>query len=222
MSVTNKIFVLVFFIANSLAVSSQGLAPRFGLRGGVLYTDWVGEKTIDDKITYHGKTGGFIGIYSVSEFSTNFHLEYGLNVSLKGFNLNGQLVVPGVQLAADLTNHSVYIDAPIAIRWVLGEDSPAGFFLKGGIQFSYLVLNKIEGQVLYNGTNHYGDPESNADELNRFDIGIFPGLGYQFINGLHFQLIYELGLLNIVKDEDYLGVTNATNSVVKIQIGIDL
>lgn len=222
MSVTNKIFVLLFLIANSLTASSQSLAPRFGLRGGMLYTDWVGEKTIDENITYHGKTGGFIGIYSVSEFSTNFHLEYGLNVSLKGFNLNGQLVVPGVQLAADLTNHSVYIDAPVAIRWVIGQYSPTGFFLKAGVQFSYLVYNKIEGHVLYNGSSMYGDPESNADELNRFDISLFPGVGYQFNNGLHFQLIYELGLLNIVKDEDYLGVTNATNSVIKIQIGIDL
>ena len=222
MRITTKVFNLLLFMATSLTLSSQGIAPRFGLHGGILYTDWEGEKVIDDKISYEGKTGGFIGIYFIEEIRSNWHLEYGLNVSLKGFNMNGQLVVPGVQLAADLTNHSVYIDAPIAIRWVLGNESPTGFFVKAGVQFSYMVYNKIEGQVLYNGTNHYGDPESNANELNRFDISIFPGVGYQFYNGLHFQLLYELGLLNIVKDEDYLGVTNAYNSVIKIQIGIDL
>lgn len=222
MIVSRKIVALLFLMIFSITANSQGLAPRFGLRAGVLYTDWEGEKVIDDMIAYQGKTGGFIGFYSVWEFSTSFNLEYGLNVSLKGFAMNGQLIIPGVQLAADLKNHSVYIDVPVAIRWLINNDSPAGVFIKGGVQFSYLALNKIEGNVLYNGTNFYGDPESNAEELNRFDISIFPGVGYQFTNGLHFQLLYERGLLNIIKDEDYLGLTNAINSVIKIQIGIDL
>ena len=125
-------------------------------------------------------------------------------------------------LGADLTNQSIYIDIPLAVRMTLGDNSPSGFFVQAGVQFSILTYNKIDGTVVYNGTPYYGDPDNNADELHRFDMSIYPGIGYQFESGLNFQLFYEYGLLNIIKDEDYLGITSAHNSVFRLQVGIDL
>lgn len=213
---------IIFTFCFLFSANSQAQFARFGLRGGILYTDWIGEKVIDDKITYDGKVGAFIGFYSVNDITSNWSLEYGLNISWKGFKMNGQYFAPGVNLGADLTNESIYIDIPLAVRMFFGDNSPSGFFVQAGAQFSILTFNKINGSVVYNGTPYYGDPDNNADELHRFDISLYPGVGYQFDSGLNFQLFYEYGLLNIVKDEDYLGIKSAHNSVFRLQVGIDL
>lgn len=215
-----KRFILLFIMFTGINANAQ--FQRFGIRSGVLFTDWIGEKTIDENIQYNGKVGSFIGVYGASQLGSHFDIEYGLNFAWKGFKISGQLMVPGVQFGANLTNQSIYTDVPIAIRYVIGDNSPSGIYLKAGVQFSYLVFNKIDGNVLYNGTNYYGDPDNNANELNRFDLCLYPAFGYQFESGLSFELCYEYGLINCVKDEDYLGVTSGNNSVLKIQIAIDL
>lgn len=196
---------------------------RFGIRAGVSSTDWVGDHFSSENVQYNSKIGGFIGFYFAKDNRKNWDFEYGLNISLKGFDLTGQLIVPGVQLGANLKNHGVYIDVPVAIRYYFGRDAPNGFFLKAGFGLSFLVYNSIEGQVIYNGnSNFYGDPESNASELHRLDFFLFPGIGYQLENGLNFQLIWERGLIDMIIDQDYLGWTNAYNQSFKLVVGIDL
>ena len=220
---TKYLGYLVLLLFSLFQITGQAQANRFGFNAAILYSDWASEKTIDNTVAYDAKVGYQVGVYSVKEFAANWNLSYGLNVALKGFKMNGQLIIPGVTLAANLINHSVYIDVPVAMRYTFGSLGPSGFFVSAGVQFSYLVFNKIEGNVLYNGVNYYGDPENNADQLNRFDLSLYPAIGYQFENGLNFQLFYERGLVNIIKDEeDYLGVTKAFNSVIKFQIGLDL
>lgn len=216
------IFFLIFTFSILLSIDTQAQLDRFGLSVGLLYADWESEKAIDYDIDYTGKIGASLGFYFVTELSDNWNLDYGLNVAWKGFEMNGSLVVPGVQLGANLVNQSIYLDVPVGIRYIFGANAPVGFFIKAGVQFSFLVYNKIDGNVVYNGTNYYGDPQSNASELNQFDISIFPALGYQFDSGVNFQFMYEYGLINIVKDDDYLGLKNAHNSVIMVQVGIDL
>lgn len=222
MKITKQSLSLVSLLIFLFSFNTKAQFGRIGIQASVLYADWEGEKTNEFDIAYDGKTGASVGIYFIKEFSANWNLEYGMNFSWKGFTLNGQLMIPGVQLGANLINQSIYLDVPVSIRYIIGEYGPSGFFIKAGVQFSYLAYNKIDGHVLYNGTNFYGDPQSNANELNRFDLAIFPGIGYQFNNGFNLQLIYERGLINIIKDDEYLGLTSAYNSVIRLQFGIDL
>lgn len=222
----NSLFRFILLITLFFSVFNTELSAQFnrvGLRSGVLFSDWEAERAINASINYEGKIASFLGIYFVNEISDKWNLEYGLTASWQGFKMNGQLMIPGVQLGASLVNHSVYIDLPVSMRYVFGEDSPYGIFAKAGVQFSILAYNKINGTVLYNGTSFYGDPENNADQLKRFDMSIFPAIGYQFPGGLCFQLSYEYGLINIIKDDDdYLGLNTAHNSVIRFEIGIEL
>lgn len=214
------LILLIFSVFNS-ELNAQ--FNRVGIRSGIIFSDWEAERAINASISYEGKLASFLGIYFVDDLTDKWNLEYGLTASWKGFKMNGQLMIPGVQLGASLVNHSIYIDLPVSMRYVFGEDSPYGFFAKAGVQFSFLAYNKINGTVLYNGTSFYGDPENNADQLSRFDMSIFPGIGYQFQSGLCFQLTYEYGLINIIKDKDeYLGLNTAHNSVIRFEIGIEL
>jgi hypothetical protein len=223
MNSLSKFLLLILLIFNVFSVELNAQFSRVGIRSGILVSDWEAERAINATISYEGKLNSFLGIYFVHDLTNKWNLEYGLTASWKGFKMNGQLMIPGVQLGANLVNHSIYIDLPVSMRYVFGGDSPYGIFAKAGVQFSFLAYNKINGTVLYNGTSYYGDPESNADQLNRFDMSVFPGLGYQFQNGLCFQLTYEYGLLNIIKDdEDYLGLKTAHNSVIRFEIGIEL
>lgn len=223
MRTSKFLYSIIFILFAFCQVNTYSQVNRFGFRAAVLSTDWESEKSIDSILTYSNKIGYSVGAYFVKEFSDKWNLEYGINVSWKGFKMNGSIVLPGVALALDLINHSIYLDIPIAMRYTFGNYGPKGLFVSGGVQFSYLVFNKIEGKLQYNGTNQYGDPDNNADELNRFDFSIFPSVGYQFDNGLNFQFSYERGLINTIKDDDeYLGLTKALNSVFKLQIGLDL
>jgi len=219
-----KSFFFVLFVYSSYNVDAQfSRFSRFGFRAGVTSTAWVGDHFKSENIQYNQKVGGFIGFYFAMGNKTQWNFEYGLNISLKGFDLTGQLIVPGVHLGANLKNHSVYLDVPLSFRYYLGNFAPEGFFFKGGFGLSFLVYNRIEGQVNYNtSSKFYGDPESNASELHRLDFFLFPGIGYQLENGLNFQLIWERGLINMIISEDYLGWTNAYNQSFKLVIGFDL
>jgi hypothetical protein len=214
---------LFLFIASTLySINVEAQLGRFGLNAGLLYSDWENEIKLDSNINYEGKIGASVGFYFVSEISDHWNLDYAVNIAWKGFKMNGHLVVPGVQLGANLVNHSIYIDLPITMRYIFGKNTPQGFFIKGGVQFSFLVYNKIDGSVVYNGQSFYGDPQSNADELHPFDLSVFPAIGYQFESGLNFQFLYQYGLINIIKNSDYLGIKSAHNSILMVQVGIDL
>jgi len=128
-----KPFLLVLILFSTLCVSAQ--FTRFGIRAGVNSAEWTGDNFKSENIQYNQKFGGFIGFYSTLDNRKNWNFEYGLNVSLKGFNLSGQLIVPGVNLGSNINNHSIYIDIPIAMRYYLGKRAPAGFFLKAGSLF---------------------------------------------------------------------------------------
>jgi len=216
-----RLTIIVLLIFPTLNINAQFW--RFGIRAGASSTAWTGDHISFENIQYNSKIGGFIGFYFAKDNRKNWDFEYGLNISLKGFDLTGQLFVPGVQLGANLKNHGVYIDVPVAIKYYFVRGAPSGFFVKAGFSLSFLVYNTIEGQVIYNGnSSFYGEPESNASELHRLDFILFPGIGYQLKNGLNFQLLWERGLINMVIDNDYLGWTKAYNQSFKLVIGYDL
>lgn len=218
---TMKKTTLLFFLMLMIYLPSRAQFSRVGIRAGVGMAGWSGSDDTRGLVKYSYKTGGFIGFYSARGLGTHWDIEYGFDISLKGFNFSGSYFSTGVQLGANLTNHSVYIEVPVAVRYYFGLAAPAGFFLKGGISLSYLVYNKINGSVIYNNSQIYGDPDNNASELNRFDFLLYPAVGYQFEMGLHLQLIYEFGLIDIVKNEDYLGWTNGYNRIIKLSVGFD-
>jgi hypothetical protein len=72
MKIIVKVLLILTISLSAITLNAQVFAPRFGLRGGVLFTDWAGEKKIDENINYSGKTGGFVGLYFVSELSRNW------------------------------------------------------------------------------------------------------------------------------------------------------
>lgn len=78
MTISKGIFFIIITFSLLLSTQSQTQFARFGLRGGVLDTDWIDEKAFDDKITYNGKVGAFIGFYSLIDLTSNWGLEYGL------------------------------------------------------------------------------------------------------------------------------------------------
>ena len=123
-----KIVPFLVFLASIFSFhEAKSQFNRFGIRAGVLSTDWINKSLDENPVNYTSKTGFFIGFYSVKEFQSNYHLEYGLNLSLQGFGLDGQLIYPGVMIGGELKNHSVYIAVPVAMRMVFGENSPSGF-----------------------------------------------------------------------------------------------
>ncbi|RLD24409.1 MAG: hypothetical protein DRI54_06135 [Bacteroidetes bacterium] len=215
-----QIILLFCFIFLSHHINAQ--FSRFGVRASISSVSWVGDYNPNPNVQYNSKIGGSIGFYFAREIGTNWNIEYGLNLSVKGFNLTGQVLYPGAMVGVDIKNQSAYIDVPVGFRYYFGRAAPNGFFIKAGIGISFLVYNKVNWIGQYNNQSFNGDFDGNASELNRFDFFVFPGIGYQLANGLNFQLIWERGLINIVKDDEYFDWTKAYNQSFKLVIGFDL
>ena len=215
-------FIILFLCLIFSSQNTNAQFSRFGIRGGLGSVSWVGEHESNSNVQYNSKLGGFIGFYFAREIGTNWNIEYGFNLSVKGFNLTGQVIYPGALAGVDINNLSAYIDVPVGFRYYFGRAAPNGFFIKAGVGISFLVYNKIDWVGQFNGKSYHGDPAGNTSDLIRYDFFIFPGIGYQLANGLNFQIIWERGFINIVKEDDYLGWINANNQVFKLVIGFDL
>mgnify|MGYP003564562525 CR=1 FL=1 len=216
----NILFTLTFFLAFLTRGFSQ--FGEFGFHASLAYAGWMGEHIESNNLQYNQKLGGSLGIYFAHEFTDHFQYRYGVDVALRGFELSGQLSVPGVQLGANVINQSVYVDLPVLVRFYPGLGAPEGFFLQAGIVPGFLVYNSIEGTVLYNNSPIYGDPDDNAEELSRFDLASDLTIGYQFLNRAWVGLSWNKGWINLVKEGDYLGWDRGTNNWFSLSIGLDL
>ena len=87
-----------------------------------------------------------------------------------------------------------------------------GISLIGGIQFNYITRG-----LLYNPPS---SPTKISDQLNKFTYDLILGIGYR-VDFLSFELRYELGLTDIIKDNSTFGANIEKNKSVYFIVGVN-
>ena len=215
-----KIF---FSIISVLMINSLHAQVTYGIRSGVNYATWKGDdiqiiqdlvdKT-DGYIVTKGRTGMHIGGYVNIPISEVFAFEPGLGYSKKGYSLKGDFQIPvlkylNINARAQVQSH--YIDMPLLIK----ANVYKGLQVYAGPQVSYLVRSTLNAKLGVFGITLFNRGIGITERLNKVDMGLTGGVGYQFENGLNVQAGYDYGLSKLDKNENY----SAYNRVVKVSVG---
>lgn len=217
----NKILLLIF-IAASVSGFAQ-VKPAFGVRAGFSSAGISGDANnsltslldyTNGMVTTANRTGYFGGVYADIPFSKGFSLEPGLFYSQKGYQLQGDFNIKGVEFLnanAKATLQSDYLDIPVLLKGNFG-----GFNVFAGPEVSYLLKSNLQSKAGVLGINLLNNNLDATSQFNRWDVGITGGIGYQFTNGLNITAAYDQGLQPIDANKSL----KAYNHALRIGIGV--
>ncbi len=216
-----KQILLLFVSVISVTAWSQ-TSTSFGVKAGLSSASMRGDAAdnlknlldfTDGRITTHNRTGFFVGGYASIPLSAQISLEPGLYYTQKGYELQGELGLKGLEFLgvnAKSTLQSDYIDMPILLKADLG-----GLQLFGGPQFSYLTQSQLKTSAGVLGFNVLNNTTDATSQFNRWDMGVTAGVGYQFPAGFNVSAAYDYGLSKVDANKNIKGYNNA----IKIGIG---
>lgn len=205
-------FLLLAFITISFFSFSQDIS--FGVRGGVTSTGMRGDAVNNlqnmldytgDMITTSDRKGFYAGAVANIPLGPGFSVEPGVYYSQKGYTLNGELNVKGLEFLganAQARLESQYLDIPVLLKANVG-----GLQLFAGPQVSYLLKSNLRTTAGVLGFNLLDRKMDATEQFNKIDAGITGGLGYQFANGLLINASYDYGLTKVDSDRNVSSYT---------------
>ncbi len=216
-----KIFFTIILTMMMIPVINAQV--KYGIRTGVNFAKWQGDdlQIIEDLIdktdgylVTKGKTGFHAGGYVNIPISETFSFEPGLQYSKKGYSIKGDLQINalkilGINAGAQVQSH--YIDIPLVLKAKLVQ----GLNVYAGPQVSYLARSTLNAKLGVLGISIFNKGIGITERLNKVDLGLTGGIGYQFDNGLNIQAGYDYGLSKLDKNDNY----SAYNRVVKVSVG---
>ncbi|MBK9016385.1 MAG: PorT family protein [Saprospiraceae bacterium] len=186
----------IFFAAFIFSSNAQGVV----IRGGVNFQNINGKDANGDKLENKLIPGFNVGIMAEAPIAPQFFFQPGLLFSTKGAKsedeILGQTATSKVSLG--------YLDVPLNLLFkpllgdghlILAVGPYVGFGLTGN---STLEVGGDESDidVKFQKSVDESDP-IDVYYFKRFDAGANLSAGYEFANGLSFQLNTQLGLLDI-------------------------
>jgi hypothetical protein len=204
-----KQFLLFAFIVISTFTFAQS-QPSFGIRAGVTSSSMKGDAVnnlqnlldyTNGAITTSSHTGFFAGVNAAIPVSDLVSIEPGLYYDQKGYDMNGELNLKGVEFLganakAKLTSH--YVDLPVLLKLNLN-----GFQIFAGPQISYLAKADLKTTAGVLGFNLLNKTMDATDQFNRWDAGVTGGIGYQFANGVNISASYDYGLSKVDANQNF-------------------
>ena len=184
---------LLFLIILLVSTLSYGQISEsnnnIGIKAGLNVADIRGEETDNFKSRISFNISLFLEYPILDNFSVQPEIQY----SSQGakFNLSGVDVVINLD----------YLNIPIMLKYYINDV----FYGQIGPQLGYLVSSdlKAEGQ------------DQGLGELNKLDVAINVGLGYQFYKNFLVEARYNYGFLNTQKDSS----SENFNSVFQFSVG---
>ena len=211
----------------SIAISAIGFAqnqPSFGIRGGITSSTMQGDAVnslqnlldyTNGAITTKSHTGFFAGANASIPVSDLVSVEPGLYYSQKGYEMQGELNLKGVEFLganaqAKLTSH--YIDLPVLLKLNFN-----GLQLFAGPQISYLAKADLRTTAGALGFNVLDKTMDATDQFNRWDAGMTGGIGYKFPNGFNVSASYDYGLSKVDANQNI----DSYNRSFKVGVGFN-
>jgi len=197
---TFLVFLAVIGIAPTLYSQTGKLARHdrkdfsYGVKAG------INAATLNDKDA-EMRFGGAVGIFGMIKLGTDIGVSADILYSQQGCKL------PDIGTYTELGYKLDYLNIPILANWYVPW--VPGLTVKVGLQPGFLLSSELK----------VGEFTVNTDEdLNSIDVSIPFGISYELDFGLLFDVRYNIGVTNIVKNDtdDYLELKN---SVFQITLG---
>lgn len=145
----------------------------FGIKAGPNISSLSGDAIYN----YSSKPGFHLGLAMDIPYSDKLSVQPEVFISLQG---------SGGFFLEDL--NFWYINVPVMGKYNIWDV----LFIEAGPQLSYLLSSNLEGNAFGGGTT--------LDATNKIDFGFGIGAGYKLNDNLYFQLRYNMGLINVIKD----------------------
>lgn len=185
---------LLGFISLSNAQESSTTGARFGVKGGVNFTNLYVDNVDDTNMLTSFNAGFFVelpitqGIAIVPE----------LNFSRKGSEVQNTLLTETYKSKFKLS----YLEMPVLLKLNLVPN----FNLHAGPYVAYLLNAKTD--VVDENGDRVESFEYDTDDFNKIDYGLSAGLGFDF-NNFGIGARYNYGLSEINKDNNANGAKNS-------------
>ncbi|MEO8147049.1 MAG: porin family protein [Bacteroidia bacterium] len=186
-----KLFYTILFSAILLMQQLEVNAQRFraGISAGLVATDVYGSDIYDNDNDFF-KAGFMFGGTVSTTLNKKLTLELELNYIQKG-----------TQQPADANGNGFYkfsfnyLEFPFILNYRfhfnIGAKSVNGLYLHAGISIGRLISNKGEGDNFYSNND--------ADYLNKTDVSLLAGLGYNFSEHFNFCFRYSNSVIPVFK-----------------------
>lgn len=185
---------LLGFISLSSAQESSTTGARFGVKGGVNFTNLYVDNVDDTNMLTSFNAGFFVelpitqGIAIVPE----------LNYSRKGSEVQNTILTETYKSKFKLS----YLEMPVLLKLNLVPN----FNLHAGPYVAYLLNAKTD--VVDENGDRVESFEYDTDNFNKLDFGLSAGLGFDF-NNFGIGARYNYGLSEIDKDNNANGAKNS-------------
>lgn len=176
------------FLGAAIAISSLSFAQTFGIKGGMNLSSISNADSFDienSDVNSKSKVGFNAGVFANFPVAESFSIQPELLYNGLGTKLTGKDETGNEDA---LTLNVDYLSLPVMFQYNLVPQ----FYLEAGPQFSYLLSSKVK----YNGESS----DSNTDGMNKFDIGVGLGAGFNITPQFGINARYVAGFTDIVKD----------------------
>jgi len=217
-----KNFTKLLLVVMVSFLSFESFAQTFRIIGGLNLSNMLVK---DEEDTYSDdfkmKPGFHIGATVEFPLSNVLSLSTGLLIDTKGFTTKEE----GQDWVTKEKLNLYYLDIPIVLKAANEFDSGVKIFGLIGPYIGVGLSGKVKEEYEYQGQKETfeGDVEwgndVNEDYLRRFDSGLTFGGGVE-VKAILFGISYDLGLYNVLPDNDY-GI-KMKNRVLKLSIGYRL
>ena len=197
-----KMMMIVAMMVATLSANAQNEVGQFSIqpKAGINISKITGGG-MSSRV---GFAGGIEAEYGVAK---NFGLSAGLLYSMQGgkYDMND---FKTLGITDKFKFNFDYINIPILAQYYIAK----GFAVKAGIQFGFVVRDKVKIEEIVAGGGKYNEDMS-FDKLKKFDFSIPVGLSYEYKN-IVLDARYNIGTTRVVKFSD-----TGKNSVFEITLG---
>lgn len=197
-----KISLMTLALCASAAVFAQDMQPqlrtpmatktRLGLRGGVNLADLTAkEQASTNTVTEaQAKTSFNAGLFVNIPLSDMFRFQPEVSFSSQGGKLQGPSGTGGLTYEQDLH----YFNVPLTFQL----QTKKGFFIETGPQVGFLVAAERKNS----SNTAMASNVDNKDGFDKIDFSWGGGVGYLSRIGLGVDLRYNIGIANIIEDNN--------------------
>ena len=185
---------LLGFISLSNAQESSTTGARFGVKGGVNFTNLY----VDDVDDTNMLTSFNAGVFVELPITQGVAIVPELNYSRKGSEVQNTILTETYKSKFKLS----YLEMPVLLKLNLVPN----FNLHAGPYVAYLLNAKTD--VVDENGDRVESFEYDTDDFNKLDFGLSAGLGFDF-NNFGIGARYNYGLSEIDKDNNANGAKNS-------------
>ncbi len=181
--------ILLFSLMSMLFTITNAQDIVFGLKAGLNTSNWYSSND-DYSDMYDTRSSVHVGALLELNINEKFSLQPEIIYNITGAKVNPIDVTRDEVPSSDVLIDVQYISVPLMLQYKFENN----FLLELGPQMGFLVDARA---------NVDGENLDIKDNFEKRDLALNAGLGYEFDNGIFFNIRYVYGMSKIARNVDY-------------------